>query len=218
MRVIVANGTQDADYLINLFKKEKDLVSAINHDPFWAKYIASHNNIDVYYGDPTKKYVQTAAHVDKADLFIGLCDNDIENFVACKVALEIFHVKKAVCIVSNPQYAPIFSKLGIDGVVSSTQILAQKIFAEASFNSISNVLSLENDKLSITDMFLPENSQFSGKQLKDIKFPVKASICAIYRDPDIIIPNGLTKLLPGDKILFVSSTEDSNKVVDFLTK
>lgn len=218
MRVIIAGGRQDAEYLVGLFKKEKHVVTAINHDRYWAHYITSHHNVDVYYGDPSKKFVQEESHVKEADLFIALCESDIDNYVACKIARIIFNVKRAVCIISNPQYVSIFQKLGIDGVISSTQLLASKVFAEASYKNISSVLKLEDDRLSITDVKINSDSMWCQKMLKDINFPVKASVCAVFRDPEIIIPNGFTEILVGDKVLVVSKSDDTDKIVEFFNR
>jgi trk system potassium uptake protein TrkA len=218
MKAIIAGGTHEADYLVSLLKQEKYTIGVINNDRKWAKYISEKNAVDVYRGDPTKKFVQEEARVDTADIFIAVSNNDIDNYICCQIAQTIFGVKKVICTISNPKYAKVFDKLGIEGVVSSTQLLARQVFSEASYNKLSTTLSLEHDKLAITDVLVKPNTIVANKTLKEIQFPVKASVCAVFRDPDIIIPDGSTTLFIGDKVFIVSSNEDANEVVNFVNK
>lgn len=218
MRVVVAGGTHEADYIVSMFKKNGYDIIVINNDPDWAKYISQKNAIDVLQGDPTKLFILEEAEINDCDVFLALSNNDINNYVSCKLAKNVFHAKKVVCTVVNPKNVEVFNKLGIEGVVSSTYLLANKIFIESSIDEMQKVLSLENDKIVISEIEIKPGTRLDNQYLKMVKFPLQATISCIYRDPDVIIPFGETLIKIGDKILVVTIKENLDKITDFINE
>ena len=218
MRIAIADGYQEDDYIINLFLNKKNKISVINSNMEIAKTLSVKNNIDVIFGNSNKAYDLQCAQTTNADLFIALSANDIRNYIACQMAKMIFNVKKVIAIVENPKNVEIFKKLGIDSVISSTYLLGQTIKSELSIESMINTLSFENNKIVVTEFEVLEKLKICNKALKDIKFPDNSSVCCIYRYSGLIIPNGNTVLLKNDKILVVSSFNDKKKVKDFITR
>ncbi|MEG0034356.1 MAG: TrkA family potassium uptake protein [Bacilli bacterium] len=216
MRAVIAGGTHEADYIVSLFKKNGYDIIVINNDPIWAKYISKKNSIDVFQGDQTKLFVLEEAEIHDADVFLALSSNDIDNYVACIMAKHVFKVTKVVCTVVNPKNVELFRELGIEGVVSSTYLLANKVFIESSIDEMQKVLSIENDKIVISEIEVAPNTRLDQEYLKNIKFPVDATISCIYRDPDVIIPFGGTLIKSGDKIVVVTIKENLDKVTDFI--
>ena len=52
----------------------------------------------------------------------------------------------------------------------------------------------------------------------EINFPKFANISCVYRKPNVIIPNGQTLILPKDKLIVVSTSDDQKKVIDFVKR
>ena len=111
MRIVIADGYQEADYIINLFLNKKNKISVINSNMEIAKALSVKNNIDVIFGNSNKAYDLQCAQTTNADLFIALSANDIRNYIACQMAKMIFNVKKVIAIVENPKNVEIFKKL-----------------------------------------------------------------------------------------------------------
>lgn len=218
MKIVISNGKQDADYIVSMYKENKNKVIVINDDEEICKYISKKNHIDVVLGDSTKEYDLKIAQIDNADCFIALSENDITNYVACKMAKKIFNVKRCIAIVTNPKNVSIFKQLGIDNCVSSTYLLAQSIKNEASMESMIKTLSLEDDNVIISEVVIQNDNYICNKKLKDLIFPINSSICCIYRYPHIIIPNGNTEIKSLDKLFIVSSPEAKNKVFELIQR
>lgn len=216
MKVVVSNGTQSADYIISMYKENKDKVIVINDDEKMCKYLSRKNQMDVVFGQSTKEYDLKIAQIDNADLFIALSNDDIINYVSCKMAKRLFNVKRCLAIVTNPKNVSIYKELGIDYAISSTYLLAQTIKNEASVESMIKTLSLEDDNVIISEVVIQENYPICNKYLKDISFPSQVSVCCIYRYPHVIIPNGNSQILANDKLFIVSSNENKTKIVDFI--
>ena len=108
MKVVISNGNQSADYIISMYKENKDKVIVINDDEATCKYLSKKNQMDVIYGKSTKEYDLKIAQIDNADLFIALSNDDVTNYVACKMAKKLFNVKRCLAIVTNPKIVSIY--------------------------------------------------------------------------------------------------------------
>ena len=75
---------------------------------------------------------------------------------------------------------------------------------------ISNYLA--NNKINILEIRVRSDYRVCGKTLKEIKISDIASVSAVVRNGQIIIPNGDTLLENEDKVLLVTSNENKEKV------
>lgn len=216
MKIVVAGGTTAAEYIIRNFKSRSNHLTIINTDKEDANQIARDNKIPVLYGDPSKRFVLENAHVENADIFIAVGENDADNYVSCLLAKKAFNVKKCICNVSNPNNVEVFKALGIDSVISSTQLLISSITSESSLEKLIKTMSFEDDKISLTEVVIKSSYLIAHKKIADIAFPHIASIACIFRSPRVIIPNGSTVILPKDKLLFVSSPMNQQAVIDYI--
>lgn len=218
MKIVIVGGTNTADYIIKNFKGHSHKLTIINFDREAANYLAKSSKLPVFFGDPTKPYCLKDAHVEGSDIFIALGNRDCDNYVACLLAKKVFDVKKTICIVSNPKNVNVFKELGIDSVISSTEQLVSSILAESSLESFIKTMSLEDDKIVLTDIVVKPNSVIAHQHIADINFPKTGSIACIYRRPRVIIPNGSTLILPKDKLIVVSTPNEQKNIIDFVSK
>lgn len=215
MKVVIAGGNHKADYIISMYKDKGYELVVINQEIAVCQWLASRHNISVYHGNPTKDHIQVEAGVEGADLFIALGNNDVENYVACMVAKRNNNVKRCAATVMNPRDVDIFKKLGVDCVINSTYLLAQQIKNEASIENLIKTLTLEDDKIIILEITIPATSKLCNMVLADTTISDFASISCIYRNGNVMIPNGSSILKQGDKVLVVTKKEDENKVLKY---
>lgn len=218
MKIVVAGGSSAAEYIIRNFKSRSNSLTIINTDKDDADEISKANKIPVFFGDPSRKYVLENAHVEDADIFIAVGNNDADNYVSCVLAKKAFNVKKCICIVQNPNNVEVFKELGIDSVISSTQLLISSIASESSLETLIKTMSFEDDKIVLTEVVIKSSYAIAHKHIAEIDFPKTGSIACIYRNPRVIIPNGSTLILPKDKLLFVSSPYDQQAIIDFISE
>ncbi|MFA5480858.1 MAG: NAD-binding protein [Bacilli bacterium] len=216
MKIIIANGKHEADFIIKMFKGQNKEVIVINSDRNYADYISKNNKIPVYVGEPYKRFVLEDTHVRDADIFIALDESDTDNYAACILAKKEFNVKKCICTVTNPKNVDVFRKLGIDSVISSTYLLANSIKSASSLEDVISTLSIEEDKIVITEIVINSKFSIANKKIMDINFPQNATISCIYREPHVIIPNGSTVIKPKDKLVIISTPDDQEMVVKFI--
>lgn len=216
MKIVIADGSHAADYIIKSFKKRTNKLIVINSRKETVNYLVKANRIPVFYGEPYKQSVLETAHIEDCDLFISLGFKDTDNFVACLLAKKVFRAKKCICIVSNPKNVDLFRQLGIDSVISSTHLLASTIVSESSLENLTKSMSLENDKVALTEIVVKENALIVDKKLMDINFPKSGTISCIYRKPSVIIPNGKTVIKGGDKLFVFSSPNNRKEIIEYI--
>ena len=216
MKIVIANGKHEADFIINMFKgQNKDLV-VINSDKNFADYIVRSSKVPVFVGEPYKRFVLEDSGTRDADIFIALGEKDTDNYAACMLAKKEFNVKKCICTVTNPKNVDTFRKLGIDSIISSTYLLANSIKTASSLEDVIQTLSIEEDKIVLTEIIINPTYKIANQKIIDINFPKNATISCIYREPHVIIPNGSTIILPKDKLVVISTPVEQEKVVKFI--
>ena len=218
MNIIIANGTHEADFIIRKFKKEKHQLTVINSDKAFGDYISSSNHIPVLCGDPTKAYVLEDADVWDADVFIALSTNDIDNYVACITAKNLFNIKRVVSVVRNPKRVDLFKTLGIDSVICSTYLLGESIKNESILEDFIKTISIENEKIVISEITMDDDYLLANQMIRNAQIPSFLNISCIYREPEVIIANGDTIIMPQDKLVIATTPEFHQKAIDFIQR
>lgn len=218
MKILIVGGKREADYVIKAFNKPKNKIVVINDSPSVSKMLSANNGIQILNTDPTKLYSYEEADIFNFDLIIALMEKDADNFVACKIAKDRFAVKKAICTVSDPSNVEIFEALGIDTPISASYLLTQKIEGESDIESIIKTLSLENNKIIITEIRVRKEFDCCDKSLMQLQLPKYANVTCIFRNPNVIIPRGDTVIRDNDKLVIASAPNDQKKVIRFIKK
>jgi trk system potassium uptake protein TrkA len=216
MRIVIANGSKQASFIISMFKSKENQLTVINSSRSFANELVHKEHIPVLVGSPWRKFVLEEANVHDADVFISLSEKDTDNYASCILAKKVFNVKKCICVVNNPENVELYKKLGIDSVISSTYLLAQSIKSESSMESLMKTLTLENNKIVVLEIPVLSKYRIANKRIMDIDFPKYASIAAIYRNFTVLIPNGQVAIKPKDLLLVCCAPEDQKKIFNFI--
>ncbi len=218
MNIVITNGTHEADFLVKKFRHEKHNLTMINTNREFGKYISGSNKVPVLFGDPTKAFVLEDAAIERADVLIALSENDIDNFVTCMTAKTLFQVKRTVCVVRNPKRVDLFKRLGVDSVICSTYLIGESIKNQSVLDDFIQTISIENDKILITELVIEDSYVIAHKKIKDAELPKSVNVSCIYRDPEVVIPDGETTILPGDKLVMTSTPDNNQMMVEFIQK
>ena len=219
MKIVVAGGDTSAEFIVSMFSGKGNELIVVNGDRKISELLLRRCRVSVTNGEPWRKYILDEAGAYDADVFISLCQSDTDNFGVCLLAKKVFNAKKVICVVNNPKNVDLYKQLGIDSVLSSTYLLAESIQSESSVESLVKTLSIDNNKIAVTEFTVLSKHRVDHKKIRDIKFPTSiASIAAIKRNFEVIIPSGEIELLPLDVLLFVCSPKNASKVTSFLKK
>jgi len=216
MKILIAGGKREADYVVRSFKESGNRLVVMNDDEKTAKRISELNGVSVLLTDPTKMYSFEIADVNNFDLVISLMEKDSDNFIVCRMAKQLFHIKKAICTVNNPNNVSLLERLGIDSPISAPYLLTERIKGESDIESLTKTMSLENQKIVITEIKVRKDFYCAGKDLKTLRLPNTGNITCIFRDPQVLIPRGDTVINAGDTLVVASAPKDQEDLVSFV--
>ncbi len=216
MKVVIAEGSSQAAYVVDSFKEHGHELVVINSSHEVAEELATNHHVPVYVGHPWRRFALEESGAKDADLFIALSSNDMNNFASCLMAKNVFGVKKVICLVDNPANVELFKKLGIDSVICSTYLLANSILGEATLKKMIKTLAMEDETFAMVESTVSEEDRIANMKIMDMQFPSYASIAAIVRQHKMIVPNGSVILYPGDKLYVVAGYENQEALMSFL--
>lgn len=212
MKMVIVGGGKVGWNLARIMLERRHTVSLIERDRQKCEKLADELDAAIFRGDGTNVAVLEAAGTQDADVFMTVTGSDQDNLVACQVARDHFHAKKVISRVNDPRNIETFRVLGIENIVSSTDILTKMIEQEADLAHMHLIATLNQGKAGICSMTLPSNTALDGVALKDISLPRGTLVISLIRRGGLTIPNGSTLLQAGDELVAVSE-EKSQKAL-----
>ncbi|MDO5601530.1 MAG: TrkA family potassium uptake protein [Oscillospiraceae bacterium] len=200
MKVCIVGGGKVGYYLSKTLREHGHQPIIIENDEESAAKTANNLDIPVIVGDGTTLEALSSAHCEDCDALVSVTGRDESNLIACQLAKKVFSVKKTVSRVNNPKNANILKQLGVDIAISSTDSIARLLEREVETAAFRQLLSLSAD-VSLTEVNLADTFRYSGKTLSDLRIPPDVVIVSVYRDDELIIPRGTTRILAGDRVL-----------------
>lgn len=212
MKMVIVGGGKVGWNLARIMLERRHTVSLIERDRQKCEKLADELDAAIFRGDGTNVAVLEAAGTQDTDVFMTVTGSDQDNLVACQVARDHFHAKKVISRVNDPRNIETFRVLGIENIVSSTDILTKMIEQEADLAHMHLIATLNQGKAGICSMTLPSNTALDGVALKDISLPRGTLVISLIRRGVLTIPNGSTLLQAGDELVAVSE-EKSQKAL-----
>ena len=161
-------------------------------------------------GDGSDEAFLREERLDTMDAFVALTNLDEENILLALMAKKKVS-RKVVTKINREQLNEVIHNLELDSVVYPKLLMAQKIlrYSRATKNSIgSNMKTLYRmyeDKVEALEFAITEDSKITGTPLYQMKLKKGLLIAAIIRNDKLLIPDGQTKVLPGDSVIVVTT-------------
>jgi trk system potassium uptake protein TrkA len=211
MRIIVVGAGEVGYHLALRLSEERHDVVVIERDPELVGRVQAQLDVLVVEGNGASLDALEKAGVDGADLLLAVTNMDEVNLIACLVAAQ-FGVPQKVARVSNPEYyererLQERGRFGADFLINPERECAREILKLLLRSEASDVAEFAEGRIVL--LGLPVNAEAPvaqktlaeiGRQLKERHFLT----VAIDRNGDSIIPDGDTRLLPGDEIYLLS--------------
>ncbi|HED24235.1 MAG TPA: hypothetical protein ENN91_03825 [Firmicutes bacterium] len=105
-----------------------------------------------------------------------------------------------------------YTTLGIDSVINPRLLAAAQIVRFTRREEIVALSILQNEMAEIVELILPESAKVANKRIAEARLPRGMLIGSIVREGDLLIPDGRTKLLPGDHLVIFAIPQVSVKL------
>jgi trk system potassium uptake protein TrkA len=209
MQILVA-GAGEVGYNVAKALSNKYDVFVIENDERKIEEIEK-LNVEVIRGNAANLRILQRAGAERAEIFLGVTGNDEVNLLS-GIAAKKLGAKKAIVRVGNPEYVDMpYVKnhpLGFDLIICPQLVLAKAIANIITFSGAVDFVSLSGGKLNLIEIEVDENSPVVGKRVNEIPLPENIILTAIYREGELIVPKGDTKIEANDRISVVGKSEN----------
>lgn len=202
-RILLAGGYNIAKAISICLINNGYEVTAINPNYNECKSLAEIDSLNIINDSPVKPYVLSEAGAANADAVIALTENDSDNIVICELCKKQFNAEKTVCLIKSDENKDIFGHMGVDSVISSTNIVAAVIEQLTLTKEFSKLMPVGNGKFNVAEIAVTDNAVCAGKKLGEIELPSEAYVGCLLRKENNIIPAFDTVILPGDILILL---------------
>lgn len=210
-------------YLVNLLLKnipncsikvvEKDLSSC---EDLASKF----PDISVVHADATEKNVLIKEGMNDVGAFITLTGLDEENII---LALLANNTKtKSIAKVNHLNFADAVKDMPIGSIVNPERIAANIILsyvraaADSRDSDIDTLYRLFDERIEAMGFRIKTESIVTNIKIKDLKLKKNVVIAGIYRNGNVIMPNGFDELIVGDSVVIITKDNKFKNITEIV--
>jgi trk system potassium uptake protein TrkA len=213
MYIIVIGGGKVGYYLATALLGQGHEILVVEKDPARTQFIIDRLGSVCIRGDGCEVATLTDAGTGRADMFIAVTGDDEDNLVACQVAKHKFNVPRTVARINNPNNEAIFKKLGIDVIVSSTNIILESIQEEVPTHSLTHLMDIRDKGLEVVELKIPADAKTVGKEIRELSLPPESRLFLIIsKQEKPRVPTASTVIQAEDQIIAIT-TPDSEEAL-----
>jgi trk system potassium uptake protein TrkA len=200
--IIVGAGKVGLNLARELIDKEHE-VTLLEADRRRYLVVESELGHVTQYGDATELWILERAGVQRTDLVIAVTGDDEDNMLVCQVAKEKYECERVIARVNNPRNLQHFKLLGIQPVVSATDLILRLIEHEVPRYGLVHLLALEEERLEIIELEVQAGAPAAGLRVADVALPEGSLVISVLRDGRGFVPTPETIVEAGDQVLLV---------------
>ena len=160
-------------------------------------------------GDGTDLEFLESENVAQSDVLVCVIDNDERNLLASLLGRQL-GVPKIVTRVSRPTNLRLFERVGIDVALSARGAAVASILHQITGGTSSLLAVLEHGEARVLELTV--SKEFQPRPLHNIGTPGDVIVGAILRGDQAIVPRGIDRIEPGDRILVFSTRGAADRV------
>ena len=219
---IIAGGGETGKYLCRLLREDGIAVKIIEKDIDVCNELCSmFPDVTVIHGNAGDQETLIEEGIERASAFVALTNLDEENILISLFGKSVGK-GKFVTKINRFDFSNVVKHLDLDSIIYPKNITSDLIvrYARAMKNTRgSNVETLYNiikNKIEASEFIVKENSPITEAPLAELQFKQNVLVAAILRRKKVIIPRGADRILPGDRVVIVSSILAMHDISDVL--
>ncbi|MEM6615451.1 MAG: Trk system potassium transporter TrkA [Pseudomonadota bacterium] len=202
-RVIIAGGGNIGTYVARELENRASRAKVKIIEASRERAISIADELDrtiVLHGSAIDEDLLREADIEETDTIVSLTNDDKINLLASVMAKRL-GVKGSLSLINDPRYTSLARSLGIDTYVSPRSITISKILQYIRRGRIRAVHAVEGGAAEIIEAEALPTSPLVGKGLRDLDLPDGIRIGAVYRDGEVTIPRGDTRIAANDRVI-----------------
>lgn len=222
--VMLLGATRTSYYLAKLLLAAGNSVKIIDADRERCKeFSVSLPGAVIINGDPARQELLLEEGIGGVDAVVALTGMDEENILLSYFA-TMQNVPKVIAKVNRNEFLPTAARLGIESVASQIRTVADVVvrYARALENSVGSkvetLYKLMNGNAEALEFAVNSDSKVIKIPLKELPTKRNVLIAGIIRGRKTIIPSGDDMIMPGDRVVVISSGIRLNDLSDITEK
>ena len=199
---------------VKIIDKDEDVCNALSNALPHAMVIL---------GDGIQQELLLEEGINNTDAFVSLTGLDETNILVSTFAM-MNEVPTVITKINRDELIPMAEKIGVESIISPKKIVSNIVlrYARALENSkgsnIETLYKLMDDKVEAIEFNVREDSRLANTVLKDLTLRENILIIGIVRDRRIIVPEGSTEILAGDRVVVITTLKGLDDISDILAK
>ena len=170
-------------------------------------------------GDGTEPELLQKVGIQRADVLIAATGSDEENLVATQVSKHQFGVPKTISLANNPENDNLLHDLGVDVVVSSTEIILAHVEEELPESALVHILPIVGSERQLVCVHIPSYAQVIGKSLREVVLPEGVLISMLVgSDGEPRLANDSEVFKVEDQVIVLTTPKNEKALLDVLTR
>ena len=203
-RIMIAGGGNVGRRLANALEQGRYQVKIIERSPEIAKNLAETlNKTIVLEGDAADEALLVEENIEDVDIFCALTNDDEANILSAMLAKRL-GASKVMSLINRKGYVDLVESANIDHAISPQQITIGALLAHVRSGDIVSVHSLRKGAAEVIEVIAhgdAKNSRVVGKTRDELNLPPGASIGAVVRDDEVIMPHKDMRIEDNDHVI-----------------
>ena len=222
MRILIVGIGKVGHSIAEHLTREKHDVVVIDQNDDVLKKCGEMLDVMCVRGNGANAKALLDAQADHADILIATTGSDESNMLCCLIAKRL-GAKYVIARIRDPEYNDslmlLQRELGIDMVLNPERATALEISRLLRFPFASDIVSFAKGRVELVEFRVLHRDVFVGHALKEItrmRSLPQLLYAAIERDGRVIIPNGNTVIMAGDRVHVVGTMVSITAFFNFL--
>ena len=224
MQVLILGGGAVSYLVARRLIREGNEITIIDCDEQRCKDLERLLDAKVIAGNAASIGTLERAGINQAQMLIAATDNDQINIMGCLIAQNYANIGIKVMRLRTHEaerWQSLASKQNfrVDRVIHPDGEAATRLLRVVSLPGVSDVRSFMDGRVSLFGMNIQDDSWLVGKSMGDLENsspPENSLISMIFRGHRVIIPRKNDRLMAGDHVYIVVSTDKFEECMDFM--
>ena len=165
----------------------------------------------VLHGSALDEQVLLEADIQDAELMVALTNDDQVNVLSSVMAKRL-GCEATMTLINSQGYQSFTHTLGLDSLINPRTVTISRVLQHVRRGRIRQVHSVQRGAAEAIEAEALETSTLVGKKLRELDLPSGVRIGAIYRDGELIKPNGDTVVRARDRVVVFAEAAHVPKV------
>ena len=207
-KVMIIGGGKTGYYLAQRLADFGASVKLVEHNKERCQYLSTRiPNVMILHGDGTDMDMLEEENIDEMDAFVTATGYDEQNLLLALTAKQK-GIEDVISKISRESYSGLIEEMGVDMVLNPLDITAAYIFSiiQGEKRVISSMLV--QGQAEIIEGVATPGMKMVGDTLQNLNLPKGVLIASIYRQGEVIIPDGNARIKDGDRVIMFSLLSD----------